>query len=1354
MTQASVLLQKLILMLSSLVLVLICAGQPSSTDYYFISLNESHGLTNNVINDIQQDSHGFIWVATDDGLFRYDGKEFESFRTQSVADNAIPNNVIQDLFIDSANTLWILTDYGIGRFSYEKGFLKPILQGSDSLSINYKSVTSMIETPDGIFFGTFGGGISKYVNGFFEVLSADDSSSFYLENEAVSVLYQFSEHELLVGTWESGLLYYNLINKELGQVVLDDSHSRVFDIQAGPDGRVWVGTNNGLISIGESLSDIMLLNNRLNADVPKDDYLSIRFLQEEILIGTRFNGLMSIRLADFQDSQAIVPRFYRLSQDKSGPSSNTISAMYNDSKGNLWLGTHNGGINFVQNEKEAILHLDKNFSQSSLSYSNVWGLAETTNNRLLIGTDGNGIDMYDFKSHSMSRWQHNDLLRDNSVLTILVDSHDNTWVGTYKGGLLSIDSDNNSTYFEELGSTDIRCVKETKFGEIIVGTNGGGAYIYNHESRSFSLLEATKYMDVRDVVEGDNDILWLATFGNGLVRLNKKTQQIDMFNWWKKTDFAYTPIAHTIYKSENHIWLGTKQAGLVHFDMHSQQFTAYGELEGLSNSSVRSIVSDESGYLWLSTNVGVSVYNIAQRDFVNFSTSTDFQSGRFNDNSGCLLSNGRIALGGVYGLNIFSPRELIGQEVLPELILKNATIVQAETQASRNYSNSPIIERILLNHDEQFLELEFAPISYPFNDRYAVEVAFSGYNDGWQLTSENHSMVFRGLPVGKHELKYRITDGIRYGKVKRLELVIAAPWYLTKFAYVVYVMLLLGVLWLVMRYNNRQVALSEKLVFEKKSRAREQEEMEQRIRFFTNFSHEMRTPLTLITSPIEDLITKFKNSKSQLALLSIIRRNGRELTKLVNRLLEFRKLETENTILNIGHHDINILVQEEIELFQYHARHKKIEIHYATSLQLQGWLDIEKLHIVLNNLLSNSLKYVGEQGNIWIELKKEDSQLKLLFGDDGVGIDSDDLNKIFEPFFQGKNSSEVGGTGIGLSLCSSLVKAHGGTIEAEKKERGIKFSVTLPILKSAYENRMDVRFLKNQTDQEEDHLAYIENKDQDSVIVADINEKIMVIADDHHGIAEYLCSIFQQDFNVLVANDGAEALSMINKVIPDIVIADVMMPKMLGTELCKAIRSSEQTNHIPLILVTAKDGNEAKVEGYDSGADAYITKPFIADVVISRVHNLIENRSNLKKHFNNILEGKKDEEIESSEEFKFLKKVEDLILSNLDKPDFSVLTLARELGYSRTSLYRKMKALTDQSINQFIRFVKMKKSAEMLTSRNVSVSEVAFSMGFTDLKYFRSCFKEHYHKLPSEYQKSNAHDEIEIETLKKAISFK
>jgi len=574
-----------------------------------------------------------------------------------------------------------------------------------------------------------------------------------------------------------------------------------------------------------------------------------------------------------------------------------------------------------------------------------------------------------------------------------------------------------------------------------------------------------------------------------------------------------------------------------------------------------------------------------------------------------------------------------------------------------------------------------------------------------------------------------------HGPERSILIIVKPPWWRTIWAYAAFLAFIILVAWLIIRYKFRQMKLKNSLYYEKMLRQKEHSLTREKLSFYTNFSHEMRTPLSLILGPCNDLYNHNPRPDQQ-SKIEIIKRNAYYLLELLNRLLEFRKVESNKITLNISYSDINALISQEIEFFKFQAGQKNISFTHKVEGEPKGWADFSSLQIVLNNLLSNAVKFTPAGGKISVNSINESDLLTIQVENTGKGISEKDLQQLFTRFFQGENSAGHGGTGIGLALCKNLVELHHGTITAESTPGEMtRFVVSIPVSRDNYNKLPHARFV-SETYTSEDHPEKLipENSLQKDGV--DDEKKLVLLVDDNYDLINYLSSILSPAYEVISANDGKSGIETAKSQIPDLIISDVMMPEKSGVELCQELKADIRTSHIPIILLTAKHTSEAKIEGFEKGADCYIVKPFDAAVLLSQIKGLFHNRKLLRDFFKSNFSA--DEAIESlSIEEKFLLQLETCILKMFDQGlEISVPELSKTMGFSRTSLYRKVKAISDMSVNQIIKSVKMRKSAELIRHENdMTISQIAFELGFNDIRYFRECFKEQYGMTPSTYKK-------------------
>ncbi|MGL1888127.1 MAG: response regulator [Reichenbachiella sp.] len=1333
--------------------------------HMFYQLNESDGLTNNVINDIVQDTLGFIWVGTEDGLFKFDGQGFTSFRHVSESPS-IPNNNVQSLFVDDQNDVWFMTDFGLGRYSYVTDKFESFHPQYGSQDAYKKSFTSATQGDNGvIYFGTFGGGVVSYSNGQFNSLNyANELQDIDLHSMGVTHLSHVN-NQLWICTWNSGIVHIDLnsmITKSLPpQRLCGKEYISSHTIHVDSFGNIWVGTNEGIFVFKLGGLDWLKLDSNTIAGFPDDEILSI---QEDnkgrIWAGTRNSGLLEIVVDELLvDVSSIKVVLFPPSLDGLSVSHRTISKVYQDKTGDIWLGTHNSGINIFNPDGENIYTLRKRVNHSNtLSHQSVWGLCEDHAGKLWLGTDGGGVNVFDpstQKIEFIGSLEGGLRLSDDAILTGCVDVKNNIWLGTYDGGVNVISSDRKKVRKYQgngLQSNDVRTIYQSKNETIWVGTNRGGLHYFDEVMDDFVLIKNTEGLDIRAICE-TKGVLWMACFGEGLARYDLSSREVEYFNW-HGSQIAYTPIGLSMISLASEIWIGTKQEGIAIFNIQTEKFEFLTESDGLANNSVRALVNDERGNVWASTNTGLSAVQLADKTIMNFEGYPGLKDQQYNDGSGLLSQNGYLVFGGIHSTNLFYPSDLLASGGVPSLTFTELKIwdehIYPGEEESPMSTSLPIAKELKFNHDQAVFSVAFQALKFQHNKNWNYEYKLEGFDKQWNASENVNRATYRSIPSGSYVLKARIVDVVngQKGSITEIPVTIFPPWWKTWTAFTFYFLIVTLIVYVLIKYNNRQIALKQTLFYEQKLRQQEHDVMQEKLRFYTNFSHELKTPITLIMGPVNDLLRNKSMDEFQLRSLQLIRRNSKVLLKLINRLLEFRKIETENTVLNVGQYDLHILVQEEAESFTYLAKDRGIVFGFYCETDLHAWIDIEKIQIVLNNILSNALKYSEKGKKVKFGAYQKDNGIVIEVEDEGRGIAKEELGQIGTPFYQATNSIGTGGTGIGLALSKSFVELHGGTLNIESDLNiGTKIIVKIPGSKSFFEGKDHVRFIEANNDSEEElpEIIGIEVANEDENLSS--MDKVLLIADDNADIRNYVSSIFKDRFKVLEARDGKDALQMSQEYAPDIVISDVMMPEMDGIEFTKAIKSHTSTSHIPVILLTAKSANETKIKSYESGADGYITKPFDSKLLMTRVDNLLSSRDQLRHIYEN---GDWAEQNLPSKEMEFVLHFESTVLELLQKGEINVPALCMELGFSRTSLYRKVKSLTGQSISQLIRTIKLKRAAEMLLTEEMSVSEVAFSLSFTDLKYFRNCFKKQFGLLPSQYQNSK-NNSVNLDGIESAL---
>lgn len=1323
----------------------------------FHLLNVENGLSSNSINDIAQDSLGFIWIATEDGLNRYDGSEFLKFRENAnLKENKIANNSVQRLVFNNPEELLIGTDEGLNVYNIRTGQMKLISQ-KDGLLNN--SISSISLTSSGSFIvGTYRGGIQlidknlqfqkKYID--YSSMTSTEISATLIQQDSI----------LWVGTFNKGL---NKIDFKSGKVVKKYQASNSFlnssiinCLYEDKQANLWIGTRSGVsvitnngkkISFKEHLSDIDILSFQ-------EDF------KGNIWIGTRNGGLNIINKTSFLNhpEKAIVQKFLP-ANDGTSVFNRSIHKMTVDTNGKVWIGTSTG-LNYVNPEGEIVHTLQqKEQDENSLIHNRIGTLANASNANVWIGTDGGGLDLYDPISKKFTHFTHNNLdsnsLSNNYILSILEDTNNRVWVGTYLGGLNKLDKNTGNFKHYLTGKpgdgSDVRAIFQANNGNIWVGTNQGGLYLLDEKQDQFKYIENLGKIDIRDIEEDKLGNLWLGTFGTGIIKYNPKTNISESFNssniegMTSNIVFAIHPI------SANKIMAGTRYGGLILLNPEAKKITTYTEENGLSNNTITDIVQENDEFIWLSTYNGINRYSLENEEILDISSLNNIQKGGFG--VGCLLISkaGSIYAGGTNGINYFDPQEFSRQQKTYPLILKDLIVLNKKVMIRDNKdailnSALPYQSSVVLDHDENTFSIDFAALKFPEANNIEYLYQLKGHNEFWVKTQGVGTANFTNVPPGEYELEIKTDSPYSANTSKVLAISILPPFWATFPAYVLYILAFGLILFIIGKYYSERLKLNNSLVFEKKQRKLEHDLNEERLRFFTAFSHELKTPLTLIMAPVESLLGKVSKQET-IENLNFIKRNAQNLYGRIDRLLEFRKAEEGLSQLVVGQHDLEKHIEQWTKNYKPLAKDKKIKLSLAILTQLENFnCDLSKLEIIYNNLLSNAIKYSKWQGKVAIEVFTENEMLQIKVSNQGIGIKEEDINQIFDWYYRADNSLRKKGSGIGLALSKRFAELHQGTINVKSESNGItQFTLSIPANLSAnnLETLTEEKDLENALAKESFTQTTIIDK-KEKQLAGKKGKEIVLIVDDNPEILMFLDNILKDDFDLIHSRDGKDGVKKALKYVPDLIISDVMMPKLDGIQLCNELKTHHITSHIPIILLTAKSNTESISSGFSKGADDYVTKPFHPTLLKTRIKAILKNRKKLREFLlnenPNIQEHTFSEKASGiiDSEKKFLLKTEELILKGCPEVKVNTDYLVKELGMSRTSLYRKIKAITGQSINEFIRDTKLKKAAKLIYQEEYSVTEASFEVGFSSIKYFRKVFKEKYGYNPSEFKSGAA----------------
>lgn len=1292
---------------------------PRSNSKIWLHLNE--GLTNNYIMSLCQDRHSGLWIGTEEGLNRFDGVTVRTFMKNSgvLSGNEI-NKVLPDRFADR---VWVATQRnGISVFDYTTGtsmFLRH--DKTDSLSLPSDEVTDIEQDDQGrIWFTTYTKGVGCYdsMTGKMTLYNPDN----------VEGLLNRSFRGLELGN--DGRVY--LASYATGIVVLDPESRTAVHYRHEPDNpaslpsneisclykdkknNIWIGTRKGLALFRNVTMDFHVFDKK-NSDLPEGFIMSVLITKDNmLLVSPDYNGVWGMDLSEGvgKDSFTRVEGMEDLDRF-------SVRSMFEDDFGNLWIGSYGRGLMFYSYSK------DKFTNVSDLTENSITGLVFMKDGRLMAGTDGGGVNILDEDFVSVVRSDRS--VVDGSVLSVKEDSSGDLWIGTFYGSTLV--TDNKLRPKKVLDIPEARDFQEHGDDMWVVSGYRGLYRMDRKTGGIISRYSAPEYFPenyLRHMIIDEEDRIWLGTLRSGLFVFDKDMNRIAVYN--TDNGFPSNTINHIILDSRKDIWVATGE-GLVRFcGGGTDKYEHVDRLNGLRSQNIKAVAEDDRGVIWFSTSLSICWIDSKRDNIHEYDYKSGIAEGNYAPAAVAVNDEGLICFGSTNGITAFYPDEIYDDPYSPSMHFSEMNLFDTDNPLEN--MNSTIIlggrDEITLKHWQNNFTVSFAVDNFAVSENVEYSYKIEGRDDNWYPADSHNEIVFRQLNPGRYKLlvRSRMTDGDWNGRIITLGIRVKPPVYASGAAIGLYVLLVIfGFIYIIHLYRSWVYRESD-LKLEKDTISRIKEVNEERLRFYTNITHELRTPLTLIIGPLEDLRSDISIPESARQKLTLALKNSHTLMGLINKLLDFRKAETHNVQMNPIYADLSKTVDDIGTIFSESNTNRNVEIVSEIETGIMTRFDPEMMAVILNNLLSNAMKYTAS-GYVKIGLStiKKDAEdyVSLTVEDSGTGISKENQEKIFERYYQVAGQAQ--GTGIGLALVKRYVKLHGGTISVESTlGRGSTFIVTMPLL------------IKDMDESENMMVYQEEDKDVE-------RRPQVVVVDDNEEIRSYVKESLVGRYDVFTAGNGAEGLKLISKYIPDIIISDIMMPVMDGIQLCANVKKDLSLSHIPVILLTAKNTIEDRSEGYEAGADSYLTKPFTSAMLHARISNLIDSRRRIMAQFTEAIPEDKALEVAQNHyaaiDNEYLKQMTDLIEANISSENLDVAWLADKMNMSPSTLYRKLKGLIGISANEYIRKIKMRKAAEMLASGQYNVSETSWNVGISSVIYFRQCFKEEYGVSPSEYRKSH-----------------
>ena len=1344
----------------------------------FVKYPVSLGLSSNAQRCIVQDNEGFIWIGTDDGLNRFDGYNFKVYRRNPEDSSSLRSNIINCLFIDSKGILWVGTiSGGLSRYDKEKdNFYNFTMNINDSTALLNNDITTIAEDKfHHLWVGTVEGLhlFDPKTNGFLRFTQAGspiDLTSI-AHNHIVTILV---DNEISWIAYKTGIL------SALNTSDMTFKHYKLFDIPSwftadflvtslvSDDNKIWISTWSQGIWIFDKATGkcnpYEKENNRYINFIYKDSRGKIWYSPEHkglvLLNGSEKN------IYQFDD------------YDNYSLSSNSLAAMFQDKQENLWLASRQGDLNYAILDNPFTTWFKNPNSAHGLTNNLVTAVIEDSKGRIWVGYQDGGIDILDSKNRLPKihiKGDNTAGLGPGTIIYIYESKNGTIWVGKYLDGLKKfnektktftsyhhIESDKKS-----IAGNDIRYLTEDSKGNLWIAIHGAGVDKFNPVTESFvhykhdennpstTIISDWTYTVVCD----KDDNIWIGTT-MGVSVISEKTFNIKhyLYNYDEGYNLS-NRISRVIFiDSKNYVWVGTID-GLNKINPEDNTIQKYFAKDGLSNSIIMDILEDDNYNLWISTAKGLSKFSPDQKTFKNYSVQDGLVTDEFNVFASFKSTSGEMYFGGREGVNRFNPDEIKINNFKPPVYITdfklfNQSVYVKKDNSSEGFSLPKQInfcDEITLDYHQNVITIEFVALNFHNLEKNQYKYKLEGFEEEWNLPGYIRFVTYTNLHPGEYTFRVIASndDGIWNAEGASLKIIVNPPFWRTGWAYAFYLLIILLLLYAFRKLILHEAEIKNKLEVEELEIKKLQEMDTLKMRFFSNVSHEFRTPLTLIAGPLEKLIKDIKD-ESQKIQLNLIKRNASRLMRLINQLMDFRKIEEAKLEMNFEKNDLVHFIKDIFDSFNHEAKERRINyslIQACSSLEV--WFDHDKLDKITYNLLSNAFKFTQDGGSISLSIIVDEASanysgvdakrtIEIIVKDSGIGIPKESQSKIFDRFYQVKNYLNTPGTGIGLSLTYELVRLHNGNIFLESEPNtGATFTVILPLWTEESELPSSSSTYKRVD--KGDGLK-ISKESTPELITQTVNENKneknlphLLIIEDNPDMRLYIKDEFKNIYTITEAHNGATGIEKALEEIPDAIICDVMMPGIDGYEVCRKLKLDEKTSHIPILMLTAKSSEQHTIEGFESGADDYVAKPFSSAILKVRIKSLIDSRELLRKKFiKDPFAAIKDFSPSKTDEA-LLKKAYAIVEKNLSNPDFEVSDFAYEIGMSRTQLYRKINALAGQTVKEFIRIIRLKKAAELLVTSEMNITEVAYEIGFGSQTYFSTSFTEYFGVSPSKY---------------------
>ena len=1333
--------------------ILIAKISYASDNYPVQYLGIEQGLSNNVVTSIYQDHDGFMWFGTYDGLNRYDGYGFKVYRNIIGDSSSLCHSHINSITGDASNYLWIGTSKGISVFDpFNRRFRTPYFRSFDKDDRN-----SLIENSI-ILRSAFAGEV---------VLAGTDTHGliYFKRNANIGSQIPLAFGKTRISNYRVAAIEYDSILKKIWVYVpgyglcafdpevkalrvVTPALRTVTFLKAGKKGKVWLGNDDGLFCYDP-------LTSEYSANKISPVRRVTGFSEDKngtIWITTDGGGLWILKPGD------TMAKAYQSNEQQPSVNSTALYAIFIDEKDRKWIGTLRGGINILYPNTSSFRTVFYNTPLKNNSSNNfINSFCEDDKGNIWVGTSGAGLRYWNRTNNTYNLHVNTGSavsLSSNYVTGVIKDEHNDLWASTWFNGINRLKSGSGkferfSCFNPKTNETEynVWLVYQDRFKHIWASTvNNGTLYTFNRQTNQFEIFDDA-IVNVQCLTEDRNGELWAGNYSS-LIHINQN----------KNSHHVY-PIGYPVRSIHEDInknfWIGTEGGGLLLFNRSNGTFQRFTTREGLPNNNVLRILEDQHGILWMSTYNGLCKFDPVSRSFRNFTYADGLQSNQFSFNAALPLRSGEFLFGGIKGFNIFHPDSIKESKEVPRVFLSGLKIDYIPIEAEDRYvtgRQQEYVKQIKVPYDKAILSLDFLALDYSLADKLQYAYQLTGWDKTWNSAGNNRTANYTRIHEGTYVFSVKVMNasGVWGEETRLLQIIILPPWYRSWWAYILYAVFIIGAVYFYILYNKRQERLRYEIKLAHLESEQEKELTEKKISFFTHISHEFRTPLTLIINPLKELVKENTNEDVHKKTI-MIHRNAKRLLSLVDQLLLFRKVDSVDQQMRLERFDIVEICNEVFLSFSQHAVANSIDFKFTRNdHDISIYADKEKIEIILFNLVSNAFKYTTQGGKITMEILENEKNIEISIKDTGSGIPADVGNKLFDSFYRAdsKDMASQTGFGVGLYVSHKLAVAHHGKLSySSEQNAGTEFRLMLlkgkehfgsqhiisedykrgqTILHELVEEPLSENVPVNERQMRKNKSAVIDR------LTSDL--PTMLIVDDNAEIRSYIRTIFTNTFNIYEADDGTSGYELTIRETPDIIISDIMMKKIGGIELCQKIKDNPSIAHIPVILLTASSSDDIKLKGIKGGAEDYITKPFDKEIIVARVQNILKGKNRLQQYFFNAVTLKPNSNI-AGEHKEFIERCIAIVENHLDNPAFSIQTFCKEIGMSHPGLYKKVKAVSGLTVNVFVRYLRLRKAAELLITTDKTIAEITYITGFNDIRYFREQFSKLFEMKPSEYVK-------------------